>query len=550
MSVKKADKEQIDKYLKGKLDARAMHKLEREAQDDPFLMDALEGYGAAGEQDGNLEELKGLLDKRIAPKKERSIILWRVLPIAACLLIALMAGYWYFAPKTNKQQYANVVSPGKTTITSINPQPAIITEPKDAGAKRFTQPASKAQPVIPLPQPNKTLATVPISATGSIVYKTDTVEYRASDYKVRENSTVNELLKHMEGFQVDSNGNVSANGQAVTKARLNGKDYTGGNLAQAIQSLPADIVQKIQVVDDYGDQAARTGVKDGDPTKVLNITTDSSKRGLIAANKKAAAPALREVSTDKAKSENATVINGLAGKVAGLNVTQAAPVITATHTITGRIVSKEDGLPLPGATVKVTGTQQSVQTNADGKFSIAVPATSTLDIQYSGYLAQQVHTSNTDNLDIALETNGKQLGEVVVTGAYGEKREEKAAGYTQTHITAPDHSPAPNQQSEKDIKKLIVGKWVCKSQVAGNITIVFNKDGSGYGLVDSMKNVYKFKYSVLKGSILKLSAGKLKPETHYIRLLTATELDLIPYPVKKTRESISVFDTDYKRSNQ
>jgi hypothetical protein len=121
------------------------------------------------------------------------------------------------------------------------------------------------------------LATVTINGTPSITYKTDTVEYRASDYKVRENSTVDELLRHMEGFEVGSDGSVTHQGQAVTKARLNGKDYAGGNIAQAIQSLPADIVEKIQVVDDYGDQAARTGIKDGDPTKVLNITTIANK---------------------------------------------------------------------------------------------------------------------------------------------------------------------------------------------------------------------------------------------------------------------------------
>lgn len=123
----------------------------------------------------------------------------------------------------------------------------------------------------------KELGTVTINGTPSITYKTDTVEYRASDYKVRENSTVDELLKHMEGFEVGSDGSVTHQGQAVTKARLNGKDYSGGSIAQAIQSLPADIVEKIQVVDDYGDQAARTGVKDGDPTKVLNITTLANK---------------------------------------------------------------------------------------------------------------------------------------------------------------------------------------------------------------------------------------------------------------------------------
>lgn len=131
-------------------------------------------------------------------------------------------------------------------------------------------------PVV-LKEDSKQLNEVKINGTPSIVYKTDTVEYRASDYKVRENSTVDELLKHMEGFEVGSDGTVTHQGQPITKARLNGKDYAGGDVAQAIQNLPADIVEKVQVVDDYGDQAGRTGIKDGDPQKVLNITTLPNK---------------------------------------------------------------------------------------------------------------------------------------------------------------------------------------------------------------------------------------------------------------------------------
>lgn len=131
-------------------------------------------------------------------------------------------------------------------------------------------------PIILKTQSNM-LNEVVINGTPSITYKTDTVEYRASDYKVRENATVDELLKKMEGMEVGSDGTLTHQGQQVTKARLNGKDYAGGDVAQAIQNLPADIVEKIQVVDDYGDQAGRTGIKDGDPTKVLNITTKANR---------------------------------------------------------------------------------------------------------------------------------------------------------------------------------------------------------------------------------------------------------------------------------
>src|ERR1700744_1003179 len=131
-------------------------------------------------------------------------------------------------------------------------------------------------PIILKSQTN-VLAEVKVNGTPSITYKTDTVEYKASDYKVRENATVDDLLRKMEGMEVGSDGSLTHQVQQVTKARLKGKDYAGGNVAQAIQNLPADIVDKVQIVDDYGDEAARTGVKDGPPQKVLNITTKADR---------------------------------------------------------------------------------------------------------------------------------------------------------------------------------------------------------------------------------------------------------------------------------
>jgi len=122
-----------------------------------------------------------------------------------------------------------------------------------------------------------TLNEVVVNGTPSVVYKTDTVEFKASDYIVRENATVDELLKKMEGMEVGNDGSLLHQGQNVTTAKINGKTYAGGDIATAIQNLPAEIVDKIQIVDDYGDQAARTGIKDGDPQKVLNIVTRTDK---------------------------------------------------------------------------------------------------------------------------------------------------------------------------------------------------------------------------------------------------------------------------------
>jgi hypothetical protein len=118
---------------------------------------------------------------------------------------------------------------------------------------------------------------VTIVGVVPITLKEDTVEYKASAYKVRENAPVEDLIKKLPGVDVDVNGNITTQGKQVTKVRINGKDFMGGDVQSATKNLPADVVENIQMIDDYGDQANLTGVKTGEPNKIMNITIRKDK---------------------------------------------------------------------------------------------------------------------------------------------------------------------------------------------------------------------------------------------------------------------------------
>lgn len=127
------------------------------------------------------------------------------------------------------------------------------------------------------------LNAVVVSGTMPITVKEDTVEYRAKDYPVRENSVVEDVLKKLPGVEVDKDGNVTSQGKSITRVRVNGKDFFDGDLKTATQNLPAEIIEKIQLVDDYGDQANISGIKSGDPEKILNITiAPENNKGFVA----------------------------------------------------------------------------------------------------------------------------------------------------------------------------------------------------------------------------------------------------------------------------
>jgi hypothetical protein len=104
-----------------------------------------------------------------------------------------------------------------------------------------------------------------------IQIKEDTISYKIDSTMYRKNDNVEAMLKNLPGVQVDKDGTVTAQGKQVTRVKVNGKEFFGGDVTTATRELNADMVDKIQVIDDYGDQAAFTGIKDGDPSKTLNI---------------------------------------------------------------------------------------------------------------------------------------------------------------------------------------------------------------------------------------------------------------------------------------
>jgi hypothetical protein len=121
------------------------------------------------------------------------------------------------------------------------------------------------------------LNTVVISDVLPIKIKEDTVEFNAAAYKVRDGAPVEDMIKKIPGADVDAQGNVTFQGKSVTKVRVNGKEFFGGDLKTATQNLPADAVQNVQMVNDYGDQANLTGIKTGEPETILNINIKPSR---------------------------------------------------------------------------------------------------------------------------------------------------------------------------------------------------------------------------------------------------------------------------------
>ena len=107
--------------------------------------------------------------------------------------------------------------------------------------------------------------------------------------------------------------------------------------------------------------------------------------------------------------------------------------------VSGR-VTDASGQPIIGASVIVRGTTLGVSTDAEGRFSLEVPApaaSQTLEVSYLGYETASIPVGSRTSFAVTLQESSSEIESVVVT-ALGIKREEKALSYNVQQVGAED----------------------------------------------------------------------------------------------------------------
>jgi Outer membrane protein beta-barrel family/Carboxypeptidase regulatory-like domain len=135
--------------------------------------------------------------------------------------------------------------------------------------------------IIPLTPKSILLQEVVIRNNRAINIKGDTTEFTADSFKVKEGATVEDLLKQIPGMQVNSKGEITAQGKRVDKVLVDGEEFFGADPTIATQNIGAKAVDKVQVFDTKTEQDQLKGIgAAGDGNKTINIKLkESAKKG-------------------------------------------------------------------------------------------------------------------------------------------------------------------------------------------------------------------------------------------------------------------------------
>lgn len=404
-----------------------MHHLEREAQGDPFLMDALEGYGRTKKsQQGNLAALQERLQARTAAKTRR-MAPWAVISIAASVIgFAVVVGVLY---KGNQ--------PGPVAKVAMNELPKNVT-------------------------PDDTSTIVADKKAGHAIL--DTPQGFMADNQARP------VKKNMPVF-----ANTERYKEPVAVAEINAAP------ASALKSMPDSSAMEDKIM---GYMAAKR------QDTVLG-------GGTVATTNNAAA---LTVLNSKAKGADMTV---RPGKLSDNNAYTLSQAGLPANLLTGVVLDRTNGVPLPGASVKVVGRSVGTQTDANGKFTLPnVKKDESLAIGYIGYNSKTLDVKGKDSLKVELDENRSSLNEVVVVR---ENRKQAKA------------DKARPQMGWDAFKKYLKENAVSADAKEGTVELTFtvNADGSvsNFNVVKSLSTAADEKaISLIKGGSAWKSSGTGKAE--------------------------------------
>ena len=113
-----------------------------------------------------------------------------------------------------------------------------------------------------------------------IVIKKDTMTFDVASFANGNERKMKEILEKLPGVEVDKNGGVTVQGKKVTKMLVEGKSFFGGGTKLAVENIPADALDKIEVIDNFNQVGFMKEVSDSEDL-AMNVKLKEDKKKFV-----------------------------------------------------------------------------------------------------------------------------------------------------------------------------------------------------------------------------------------------------------------------------
>ena len=122
------------------------------------------------------------------------------------------------------------------------------------------------------------LAGVEIVREMPVSIKGDTIVYNADSFKSGTEKKLEDVLKKLPGVEVNADGEIEVEGKKVSKLMVEGKDFFDGDTKLGVKNIPADAIDKIQVLRNYNEVGALKGFENDQDNVAMNIKLKEGKK--------------------------------------------------------------------------------------------------------------------------------------------------------------------------------------------------------------------------------------------------------------------------------
>ncbi|QRE04544.1 carboxypeptidase regulatory-like domain-containing protein [Flavobacterium psychrophilum] len=122
------------------------------------------------------------------------------------------------------------------------------------------------------------LAGVEIVREMPVSIKGDTIIYNADSFKTGTERKLEDVLKKLPGVTVNKDGEVEVEGKKVSKLMVEGKDFFDGDTKLGVKNIPADAIDKVQVLRNYNEVGALKSLENNEDNVAINIKLKSGKK--------------------------------------------------------------------------------------------------------------------------------------------------------------------------------------------------------------------------------------------------------------------------------
>ncbi len=129
-----------------------------------------------------------------------------------------------------------------------------------------------------LSEDNYQLDEVVISYEMPVSVKGDTIIYNADSFKNGTEKKLGDILKKLPGVEINDDGEIEVEGKRVKKVMVEDKDFFDGDSKLAVENIPSDAIEKVQVLKNFNEVTQLKGVTNNDDSIAINIKLKEGKK--------------------------------------------------------------------------------------------------------------------------------------------------------------------------------------------------------------------------------------------------------------------------------